>query len=387
MRMNTLCNQSSLVRALVAGAILCGGGAVAFADAGRASGFHAELLSADRAHVAEHQDKNLVNPWGLARTAQGPWWVADNGTNTISVLGAEGMQQRFVVELPDGPSGMVVNESASFMVDVGHTMMPALFIIAAEDGTISAWAPGMVTGPLTTSKAEAAGERLPVVNLLADHVEFAMVVDDDGDEGTVYKGLALAQTKSGPRLYATDFHNGTVHMYDGHFADVDIDGAFRDPALPAGYAPFGIQNLEGHIFVTYAKQDKEKMDDVKGRGNGYVDEYDLDGKLVARIAAQGQLNSPWGLAMAPKEFGRLAGDLLVGQFGSGNILAYDLKTFKYDGMLKNGSDKPITIDGLWSLSFGNGAQAGHRDWLYFTAGPGGESHGLFGYLEKNENGS
>ncbi len=359
----------------------------ATAEAAQAKGFHVEKLSADRAHQADHQDMNLVNPWGLARTAEGPWWVANNGTNTISVLDAEGKRAQFAVQLPDGPSGMVAYEGNSLLIEVNHKKVPARFLVAAEDGTISAWAPGLDDKPLTTSVVPMASIVLPKLNVVSDHFEYATVVVDDADEGAVYKGLALAETKSGPRLYATDFHNGHVNMYDENFEDLDISGAFTDPVLPAGYAPFGIRNLEGSLYVTYAKQDAQAMDDVKGLGNGYVDQFDFDGKLIARIAAKGDLDSPWGLAIAPKEFGALAGDLLVGQFGSGKILAYNLSTFKFDGALRTGNDKPITIDGLWSIDFGNGREAGDRDWLYFTAGPGDESHGLFGYIEKNEKGS
>jgi uncharacterized protein (TIGR03118 family) len=390
MRMKSLCNRRSLVRALVAGALLAAGGATASADEARAKGFHVEKLSADRAGQADHHDKNLVNPWGLARTAEGPWWVANNGTNTISILGAEGQRAHFAVQLPDGPSGMVAYGGGSLMIDVGTTKKPARFLVAAEDGTISAWAPGLDQKPLTTTAVQSSrtvGLGGTVSDLLADKIEYATVVVDDGDEGAVYKGLAIAETKSGPRLYATDFHNGHVNMYDEKFADVDISGSFTDPVIPAGFAPFGIKNINDRIFVTYAKQDRQAMDDVQARGNGYVDEFDLDGKLIARIGQQGELNSPWGLAIAPADYAGFAGDLLVGQFGSGKILAYNLKTFQFDGVLKNAKGNPITIDGLWSIEFGNGKQAGHRDWLYFTAGPKDEAHGLFGYLERNAEGS
>jgi uncharacterized protein (TIGR03118 family) len=300
---------------------------------------------------ADHTDSNLVNAWGLTSLPGSPWWVADNGTDVSTLYNADGTPRSLVVSVPNAPTGAVSNTGSSFVVGSG----PALFLFATEEGKLLGW--NMSVG--TT----------------------AQVVADKTGEGAVFKGLAIA----GDRLYATDFHNGKVDVFDGSFGDVNTHGAFVDPSIPAGYAPFGIQNIGGNIFVTYAKQDADAHDDVAGQGLGFVDEYDADGTLIGRVATHGQLNSPWGLAMAPASFGRFGGDLLVGNFGDGQITAFEREsdgTFAPRGQLRSASGGVLTIDGLWALQFGKGALAnnGPTDTLFFTAGPDGESHGLFGTI-------
>jgi uncharacterized protein (TIGR03118 family) len=209
----------------------------------------------------------------------------------------------------------------------------------------------------------------------------ALVGVDSSGAGAVYKGLAVAAD----RLYATDFHNGRVDVFDKAFAPVSLP--FQDPKLPKGFAPFGIQALGSSIFVTYAKQDAAKKDDVAGGGAGYVDQFTTDGQLVARVASGGRTNAPpnapWGLAMAPTSFGVFGGDLLIGNFGNGRVNAYkDLGGGKwvFKGQLRKGDQTLITIDGLWAIAFGNGSAAGPATSLYFAAGPGGEAHGRFGSI-------
>jgi uncharacterized protein (TIGR03118 family) len=204
-----------------------------------------------------------------------------------------------------------------------------------------------------------------------------------GDSGAIFKGLAIAQPTLGqPLLYAADFHNARVDVFNGAWQNVTHAGSFVDPTLPPGYAPFGIQTIGDRVFVSYAKQDADAVDEIAGQGRGFVDAYDLAGNLLARVAEQGQLNAPWGLAQAPPTFGRFAGDILVGNFGDGQINAYAQTAdgWEHRGTLRGTDGKKLVIDGLWALQFGNGGQNGTPDTLFFTAGPNDESHGLFGTI-------
>jgi uncharacterized protein (TIGR03118 family) len=214
----------------------------------------------------------------------------------------------------------------------------------------------------------------------------ALLALDRSSTGAIYKGLTLALTDAGDRLYVTDFHNRRVDVFDGAFQPVALAaGAFVDPGIPGNFAPFGIRNLQGRIFVTYAKRDSAGEDDVAGPGLGFVSVFDTDGRFLARLVTRGLLNAPWGLALAPAGFGRFGGDLLVGNFGDGRIVAYhlsdDLRKAVPEGVLRGSDRRPIVIEGLWAIQFGNGALAAPIDSLFFTAGPGDERHGLFGRIE------
>jgi uncharacterized protein (TIGR03118 family) len=328
-------------------------------------------LISDGAIPADHTDPNLVNAWGLVAGPNTPWWISDNGSGKTTLFNvATGMiQATFTVPGAGGaqgnPTGLVFNGGTGFVVNNGvGSPGPARFIFASEDGTISAFkgAPIVTVVPNTLAPAHDA----------------------------VYKGLAIDSATSGTRLYATDFHNGNVDIFDSSFHAVTIAGAFTDPNLPAGFAPFGIQNIDGTIYVTYALQDADKHDDVAGPGNGFVDAYDTDGNLIRRVATMGELNSPWGLALAPADFGRFSGDLLVGNFGDGRIHAFDpaqltsTGEFEAVGLMHSTDGKPIQIDGLWALQFGHGTSStsanGLTNTLFFTAGPNDEGDGLFGTL-------
>ena len=337
--------------------------AAAFLAVGSASGgiaddvFTVHPLIGDAAGSAPAADATLVNGWGLSAGPTTPWWVSDNGTNASTLYNGSGAKQALTVAVPGAPTGTVFNGSAAdFVVSQSGKSGAARFLFATEGGTILGWSP-----------AVNAATAIPGV--------------DNSAAGAVYKGLATA----GDKLYATDFHNGRVDVFDAAFKPVTA--AFTDPKLPKGYAPFGIQALAGSIFVTYAKQDAAKKDDVPGNGFGYVDQYTPDGQLVARVASGGRKNAPpnapWGLALAPSSFGVFSGDLLIGNFGNGRVSAYkDLGGGKwvFKGQLRKGDQTIVTIDGLWAIAFGNGAAAGPATSLYFAAGPGGEAHGMFGSI-------
>jgi len=322
-------------------------------------------LVSDGAVPADLVDPTLVNAWGLVASATSPWWVADNGTGLSTLYnGNTGAKIGLTVSVPGGaPTGVVFNGGAGFVVANGTAQGPARFIFASEDGTISGWNPAVPPPPTSTH---------------------AQVAVDNSASGAVYKGLAIAVTSVGDRLYAANFHAGTVDVFDDSFHPVP--GGFTDPDLPAGYAPFGIRALGGVIYVTYALQDADKHDDVAGVAHGFVNAFDTDGHLLRRVASRGRLNSPWGLALAPADFGQFGGNLLVGNFGDGHINAFDPEHFDGNGELQErgqlhaADGPPIAIDGLWALAFGNGAAAGPANALFFTAGPFGEEHGLFGKL-------
>jgi len=314
-------------------------------------------LVANTAGPAPAVDASLVNSWGLSAGPTTPWWTSNNATNTSTLYSGSGTKQALTVSVPGGPTGTVFNSSATdFVVSQGGKSGAARFLFATEAGTILGWSP-TVNGTV------------------------AIAGVDRSSTGAVYKGLTMLSD----RLYVTDFHNGRVDVFDASFAPVTA--SFTDPKLPAGYAPFGIQALNGNIFVTYAKQDAAKHDDVAGDGLGYVDQYTPDGQFVARVAPGGRKNAPsnapWGLALAPSSFGVFSGDVLVGNFGNGRISAYkDLGggEWVYKSQLRHGDQTLLTIDGLWAIAFGNGSAGGPTTSLYFGAGPNDEKNGLFGSI-------
>jgi uncharacterized protein (TIGR03118 family) len=343
---------SLIAAALAAAALIAGSAFGGIAD----DVFTVHNLVSDASGSAPASDATLVNGWGLSAGPTTPWWVSDNGKNATTLYNGSGAKQALTVAVPGAPTGTVFNGSASdFVISQNGKTGAARFLFATEGGTILGWSP-------TVNAATA----IPGV--------------DRSASGAVYKGL----TSASDRLYATDFHNNRVDVFDASFNPVTT-ATFTDPELPKGYAPFGIQSLAGSIFVTYAKQDAAKHDDVAGNGFGYVDQYSIDGQFVARVASGGRKNSPpnapWGLALAPSSFGVFSGDILVGNFGNGRVSAYkDLGGGKwvFKGQLRHGDQTIVTIDGLWAIAFGNGSAAGPATTLYFAAGPGGEAHGLFG---------
>jgi uncharacterized protein (TIGR03118 family) len=331
--------------------------APAGASAAPANRYVQRNLVADQPGVARLTDPNLVNSWGLAAGPSTPLWVADNGTD-VSTVYRGGLDDQGVtivrppspVGIPGGaPTGIVFNPTTRFVVRTGNVSGPARFIFDSESGHLTAWMSGEQAQTVATVRH------------------------------AIFKGLALASTAKGPRLYATDFHHGRIVVFNGSFARVPTRGRFRDRRIPAGYAPFGIQLIGARLYVTYAKQDARREDDVAGRGKGFVDVYDKSGHLLRRLIRRGALNAPWGLVRAPGEFGRFSHDLLIGNFGNGAINAYQPRTGAFEGQLRDQRGRRIRIDGLWGLRFGNGV-AGDRNALLFAAGPDDESHGLLGTL-------
>jgi len=323
-------------------------------------------LVSDLPALGVRVDDNLRNPWGLAAGPNTPWWVANNGTDSATIYRGDGTPSALLVTVPGSPTGEVFNESDKFPVCTAKRCSPSMFIFAGEDGVIAAWARD-IPSPGPSDQA--------FVVFTSKH-------------GAVYKGLTQVHLPHGVwRLYATDFHNGRVDAFDENFNRVRMsEELFDDDHLPCGYAPFGIRAIGDRVFVTYALQDADKHDDVKGPGHGFVDEYDLFGHFIRRVASRGHLNSPWGLAIGPESFGDFDDDLLVGNFGDGHINAYRFVAhkgrFEHDGTLKDDSGEPIEIDGLWSISTANGGPSGSPNDLYFTAGLNDEADGLFGLIRR-----
>jgi uncharacterized protein (TIGR03118 family) len=343
-----------VVLALVLGAALV---AVSPLTAAERNSYTVTPLVSDQPGVAPNTDANLKNAWGLTSSATSPWWVSDNGTSKSTLYrGSDGLPlpqpTPLVVNVAGRPTGAVFNPTSGFALPTGGK---ALFLFDNEDGQILGW--NMAQGT-------------------------SAVVVHTSTDGSIYKGLAIADTPNGPRLYAADFHNARVDVLDGSF-NVVLNSGFVDLTLPAGYAPFGIQTIGERVFVSNAKQDEDAEDEVAGQGLGFVDAYDLAGNLLGRVAQRGQLNAPWGLALAPATFGRFGGDLLIGNFGDGQINAYQALGnghFEHRGELRGTDGKSLTIDGLWALQFGRGGNNGPAGTLFFTAGTDAEMHGLFGQI-------
>jgi uncharacterized protein (TIGR03118 family) len=325
---------------------------------------------------AAFQDPVLQNAWGVAFTPAGsPFWITDNATGCATLYDGDGTKVALQVSIPlpggavpptdckpvnpiatptpAAPTGIIwnptTNPATAFLVP--GTTLPASFIFDTEDGTISAW-----TSPATS----------------------ASLAVDNSAGGAVYKGLAFAVNENGGFLYATNFRAGTIDVFDHNYKPATTEGGFVDPDIPAGFAPFDIKEIDGVLFVSYAKQDAQKHDDVAGPGNGFVDVFDTDGHLLRRFASRGRLNSPWGMARASYAFGRFSGLILIGNFGDGHISVFDSDGHFVD-QLEDAHGKPLVIDGLWSLTLGGGAKS-NPDTLYFTAGPNGETDGLFGTI-------
>lgn len=305
-------------------------------------------------NAAQITDTGLKNGWGLSFAPAGPFWVSANGTGTsplysVNPVSQETAKAPLTMSVPgSGVTGQVFNNTTSFN---GNR-----FVFVNEDGTVSGWRPALGTTGLVPAET--------IVPASSDNV---------------YKGAAIGSVSGHDYLYAADFKSGTIDVYKGTSAAPALAGTFTDSGIPSGYAPFNVQNLGGSLYVTYALRNDATNDEVPGAG-GFVDKFSLNGDFVERIASNGGLDAPWGLAIAPSSFGAMAGDLLVGNFGDGHINIYDSSTFAYLGQVLDANNQPVAIDGLWAISPGNGTLAGSANLLYFTAGPNDETHGLFGVL-------
>ncbi len=330
----------------------------------RADSYSWQNFQSDIAGVAAHTDSNLVNPWGMSASSNGTIWVANNGTGTATLYHQDGTVNPLVVTIPPSrhnrsganPTGNVFNSTSFFNVTKNGNSQPARFIFASEDGSISGWNPAL--DPTNAIIAVDNGR---------DNAE-NMDNGGNGDNRAIYKGATLGVAAGHNFLYVTNFHGGRVETYDETFQRVNPNG-FADPNLPAGYAPFGIHNLNGQIFVTFAQQDRKKKDNVSGPGKGFVDVFDTSGNLIRRVVTRGNLNSPWGLAL-------VNGELWVGNFGDGRINNYDPATGAFLETLSTADGTPLEFEGLWDLlPLGSG--------VYFTAGIADEEHGLFGLITEN----
>ncbi|HEX3147260.1 MAG TPA: TIGR03118 family protein [Gemmataceae bacterium] len=340
--------------------------------------FLAANLIADQPGVAAITDPTLLNAWGISLSPTGGgFWISSNHGDLSEVYGGDvngtAITQPFKVAIPGGsPTGQVFNNSGSttdFTVTDGTNTKPAVFIFASEAGQVTAWSP--TVGGAPPSKIAESGFT--------------------ASDGAIYKGLAIGKIGTANFLYATDFHNGKIDVLDGQFHQVTLGSggfeSFADPNIPTGYAPFGITAINGKLYVTYAKQGARAEDDAAGPGRGFIDVFEMNGHLAQRLVTRGDLNSPWGMVLAPASFGNFGGALLVGNFGDGHIHAYDPTSGKELGTLGANPMHPLVIEGLWGLAFGNGATAGDASALYFTAGPDDEAHGLFGKVTANPAGT
>lgn len=314
-------------------------------------------LVSDIPNLAQVLDPNLVNPWGISMSATSPFWTANNGTSTATLFGGDVGANPFfknslVVTIPGGlPTGTVFNAGTDFVITAGGGTGPARFMFCSISGNITAWRAG--TAAIITSN----------------------------QPGKVYTGLAIGNNGSANFLYAADFANAKIDVFDKNFALATLAGNFTDPALPAGYAPFNIQSLGGKLYVMYAKVDPSTHEEEAGLGLGFVDTYDFNGNFLQRLISNGFLNAPWGVTLAPANFGSFGNALLVGNFGDGRINAFDATTGLYLGTMNDQSGHEIENEGLWAISFGNGVGGGDTNTLYFNAGIGDEEHGLFGRIQ------
>jgi uncharacterized protein (TIGR03118 family) len=327
------------------------------------NGYLVHYLVSDQPGAADYTDKNLVNAWGIDASATGSFWLTDGGTGLSTLYNTAGVVSATVVSVPATPkgpstavaSGIVFNGTGGFAVAAGK---PPSFIFCTADGAISGWASSV------------------------DATHGVLMVDNSANNA-VYYGMAISSrtTATAPLLYVANFRSGAIEVYDTNYKPTTVPGGFADPNVPAGYAPFNIQTLNGKVYVTYAQQTSGKGGWVEGAGLGHVAVFDTNGNLIKHLVSGGPLNAPWGLAIATGSFGAFSGALLVGNFGDGAINAFDPTTGNSLGALADPQGNTIHIPGLWALFQGNGGSGGDANAVYFAAGGASENHGYFGSLQ------
>lgn len=365
-------------------------GLLAFSTLAIAQAYQQTNFVSDIQGLAPTPDPNLKNPWGLISSSTSPWWVSDNNAGVSTLYnGNTGAIVPLVVNIPPivvdprtqkpigtgTPTGVVftagTGPGSTFQFDNNGTKTTAVFTFVTEDGTISAW-PGK-------------GDAIEILDNSAI---------PNAQEGAVYKGATVAQmTSGGPSfLYVANFRSGRIEVYDTNFQLIDLsrvgdddDRPFHDHEIPPGFAPFNVQEINGSLYVTYAKQNASKHDDTDFPGKGFVDKFSPQGKLLQRLQHGSWLNAPWGVALAPANFGFVSNHLLIGNAGSGQIAVYDADSGRFDDLLRDANGHALQNDRLWALRFGNDHAAGPSNWLFFTAGISGESHGLFGFFAPADN--
>jgi uncharacterized protein (TIGR03118 family) len=325
------------------------------------AGFLQFNLVSDVPGLAALVSPDLVNPWGISTSPNGEFWISEAGTGTTALFNGAGTPHGLVVQVPSplgegSPTGTVFNSTGQgFEISAGGVMASSIFLFATADGTIAGWNPAVAPYQTITAIAR---------------------------PGSDFTGMSFSTGADGTYLYATDFAKGTVDVFNDQFQQVALPGAFRDASIPAGFSPFNVAVIDGEVFVTYARPGGRGAGarglDPQSSG-GFVDVFDLKGQLQERLTG-GNVNAPWGIAMAPSNFGMFGNDILVGGFGDGHISAFDPATGRFVGTLNDAQGRPIAVPGLWALIFGNGASAGDTDTLYFTAGIDGQRHGLFGAI-------
>ena len=362
---------------------VCFGGKFVMAQAYQQSNLVSDIQGLAQNPTSGQPDAQLVNPWGLISSPTSPWWIGDNNAGVSTLYNGQGVKQGLVVNIPSPvsgvagtPTGVVFTGAANFTFQADGKTAGAVFTFVTEDGTIVAWGPGINPQGLPN-------DAFVVVNNSSN---------PSAAEGAVYKGATIAQlTAGGPSfLYVTNIRSGRVEVYDTNFSPVDLpanddEPAFEDREVPPGFAPFNVQQINGSLYVTYAKQNAAKHDDFDFPGFGFVDKFSPGGKLLQRLDRGPWLNAPWGVALAPANFGFFSNHLLIGNAGSGQIAVYDVESGHFDGLLRDANGHALQNDRLWALQFGNGNAAGPSNWLFFTAGIGDESHGLFGFFAPADN--